>query len=80
MVLTQEQEAKLVEIFVAWRENKEQSKALNHANSEMLAEIAKDFAVDKKQVGAAFRFRAKLEESGDDELSGIVDVFESMKK
>ena len=80
MTLTQEQEAKLVEIFSAWRENKEQAKALNSANSDMLAEVAKDFGVDKKQVGAAFRFRHKLEESGDDELAGIVDVFESMKK
>ena len=80
MVLTQEQEAKLVEIFTGWRENKEQVKALNHANSEMLKEVAKDFGVDKKQVSAAFKFRQKLEESGDDELSGIVDVFESMKK
>lgn len=70
----------LKEQYNAWAENKRNIKALNHANSELIKEVAGKLNVEKSEATAAFRFAFRLEEQGKDELDGIVDVFSTLRE
>lgn len=61
-------------------DNKANARAFDRANTELIRRIAESLGMKKNSVRDAFRYAHKKVEKGEDNLSEIVDIFETMKE
>lgn len=80
MVIDDLKKEEVISSFKGVFENKEQAKALNHANSDIFKHLAEVLQTDKKSVTSAYKYWKELHEKGDDPLEEIVDIFEAIKE
>jgi len=80
MVIDDNLKKQLIEAFKTIYENKENAKALNSSNTELIKTMADVLQTDKKSLSAAYRYWKVLHENGDDPLDEIVTIFESIKE
>lgn len=61
--------------YVDWRELESQIKALRTTQGEILSRLAESKGIKKGKISAAFRYRKKMEDKGEDELDDVVALF-----
>lgn len=79
MVIDDTKKTEIIDAFKTIYENKENAKALNHANSDLLKTVAESLQTDKKSLSAAYKYWKELYEKGEDPLDEVVTIFESIK-
>lgn len=79
MVFDDRTKEEFMEFFKAWLATKENVKALNAANRDMIKNLAEKYQIEKSAVAEAFNKYEKLFTKGKDTLEDVVDIFEAMK-
>lgn len=67
--------SQIQDCYEVWRDIENQIKALNTTKGEILSRLAESKGVKKAKISAAFRYRKKMEDKGEDELDGVVSLF-----
>ena len=76
MVLNEQQSKVLLESFQAIRQNKEEAKALNASNTDMLKSLSESFQVEKCDIADALRYWLKLVNNKKGHIENVSTLFD----
>jgi len=71
--------SQMQDCYTEWKEIENQIKALRQTQGEFLSRLAESKGEKKGKIAAAFRYRKKLEDKGEDELDDVVSLFMELK-